>query len=642
MTNKVNEIYETLLKDEILEIGSFTLKNDMKTEYYINSRKLYSNVALMNMISDKIVNKINMKTEIDYDHLAGVPYGTLPLVGLLSNKIDKPMLFMRKEKKGYGSKKIIEGKYEIGDSVILIEDTITSGSSIIDTISKLETLGVFVSYVLVLFDRETGAVNDIKQTLHIPVESLFKISKISNYFSVKNLMSDFDNGKIVSSIATDKKYYSYMKEETKRIEDEEKEKQLSIKNYEYIFNNSLSTLLIGLVIRKKTALCLSLDVSSWKVGREILELCGPYICMVKLHSDLFTDIGNINLFIKELKVLSRKYKFLIMEDMKLGDVDKITYKKITNSFFKYGEWANLITIHGLTANSVYKYSQTQNAIDKKPNTKNAIKDEIIIEEINDAIKQEDGGIDNLNNIDIDRKLYFNNMCLVSDMNQMNCLCDEDYNNKCFELLNDNEDFSPIIVAQNGNKVKDRVKLTPGVSINDSDINNKNRKYRSIEEAICNDKNHIIIVGNDIVSLYKEDEDEDEDDKEKDDNRQDELIKKTRLYCNISWKYFSETYSDLITKYQRKKIDISQIYDSIFSMTNLEKKLHFKEIEYNKREEDIVKKQHDLFIKENGYNVRHKELQNQKRDFMYSQYVSYTLFTLLTVIVNYKQIINYLY
>lgn len=640
MTNKVNQIYETLLKDEILEIGSFTLKNDMKTEYYINSRKLYSNVALMNIITDKIVNKLNMNSDIDYDHIVGVPYGTLPLVGLLSNKIDKPMLFMRKEKKGYGSKKIIEGTYEIGDSVILIEDTITSGSSIIETISKLENVGVFVSYVLVLFDRETGAINDIKETLNIPVEALFKISKISNYFSVKNLMCDFDNGKIISSIATDKKNYSYMKEETKRIKDEEKEKQLSIKNYEYIFNNSLSTLLIGLVIRKKTALCLSLDVSSWKVGREILELCGPYICMVKLHSDLFTDIGNINMFIKELKKLARKYKFLIMEDMKLGDVDKITYKKITNSFFKYGEWANLITIHGLTANSVYKYSQTRNAIDKKPKTKNAIKDEIIIEEIDDAIKQEDGGIDNLNNIDIDididRELYFNNMCLVSDMNQMNSLCDEDYNNKCSELLNDNEDFSPIIVAQNGNKVKDRVKLTPGVSINDSDINNKNRKYRSIEEAICNDKNHIIIVGNDIVSLYKEEED-----KEKD-NNQDELIKQTRLYSNISWKYFSKTYSDLITKYQRKKIDISQIYDSIFNMTQLEKKLHFKEIEYNEREEEIVKKQHDLFINENSYNVRYKELQNQKKDFMYSQYVSYTLFTLLTVIVNYKQIINYLY
>ena len=155
-----------------------------------------------------------------------------------------------------------------------------------------------------------------------------------------------------------------MKKETKRIEDEENQKQLSIKNYEYIFNNSLSTLLIGLIIRKKTALCLSLDVSSWKIGREILELCGPYICMVKLHSDLFIDIGNINSFIKELKGLARKYKFLIMEDMKLGDVDKITYKKITNSFFKYGEWANLITIHGLTANSVYEYTQKQSDTDK--------------------------------------------------------------------------------------------------------------------------------------------------------------------------------------------------------------------------------------------------------------------------------------
>ena len=77
------------------------------------------------------------------------------------------------------------------------------------------------------------------------------------------------------------------------------------------------------------------------------------------------------------------------------------------------------------------------------------------------------------------------------------------------------------------------------------------------------------------------------------------------------------------------------------MTDLEKKLHFKEIEYNKREEDISKKQHELFINENAYNVKNKELKKQRDQFIYSQYVSYTLFTILTLIVNYKQIIYYL-
>jgi len=173
-------------------------------------------------------------------------------------------------------------------------------------------------------------------------------------------------------------------------------------------------------------------------------------------------------------------------------------------------------------------------------------------------------------------------------------------------------------------------------MNDNDINSVNRKYRSIKEAIFDDKNHIIIVGNDIVSLYKEEENEDEQD-----NNQEVLLKQTRIYSTISWKYFSETYSDLIIKYSQKYINIATIYDTVFNMTNLEKKLHFKEIEYNKREEDIVKKHHELFIKENGYNVKYKELQNQKKDYMYSQYVSYTLFTILTIIVNYKQIFNYL-
>lgn len=639
MPTKINKLYDLLLKDKILELGSFMLKNNIKTEYYINSRKMYSNDELTNILSDRIINKINSIPNLEYDHLVAVPYGTLPLVGILSNKMDKSMLFMRKEQKGYGSNKIVDGNYEIGDSVVLIEDTITSGSSIMDTINKLENIGVFVSYVLVIFDRETGALNDMRETLNIPIDSLFKISKISNYYSIHQLMSEFDNGKIISSLSTDKKNYLYIKEKEKKKKEEEKERELSIKNYEYIFNNSLSSLLIGLVIRKKSALCLSLDVSSWKVGRGILELCGPYICMVKLHTDLFADIGNINIFIKEIKEIARKYKFLIMEDMKMGDVDKITYNKIESSFFKYREWANMITIHGLTADSVYDYIQKERESKEKILNDKTENENKIIEEIDDAIKQTDGDKVNNTKTNINRDLYFNNICLVSDMNQVNSICDLDYKNKCIQLLKDKEDLSPIIVSQNGTKLNDRIKLTPGVSINNADITNINRKYRSIEDAIKKDKNHIIIVGNDIISLYKENDNDNDNDKSC--NNQDELLKKTRLYCNISWKYFSQTYNDLIISYNKKNIDISTIYDSIFSMTQLEEKLHFKEIEYNKREEEIVKKQHELFIKENECNVKHKELDNQKRDFLYSQYVSYTLFTILTIIVNYKQIFNYL-
>lgn len=86
------------------------------------------------MVSEKVFELItNSKTE--YDHICGVPYTALPIATLVSVvKAKKSMLIRRKETKGYGTKKRIEGHYKQGDKVIIIEDVVTSGSSIEETV----------------------------------------------------------------------------------------------------------------------------------------------------------------------------------------------------------------------------------------------------------------------------------------------------------------------------------------------------------------------------------------------------------------------------------------------------------------------------------------------------------------------------
>lgn len=66
--------------------------------------------------------------------LCGVPYTALPIATCVSVNTNLPMLIRRKEPKTYGTKKLIDGEYSCGDNVIVIEDVITSGSSILDTV----------------------------------------------------------------------------------------------------------------------------------------------------------------------------------------------------------------------------------------------------------------------------------------------------------------------------------------------------------------------------------------------------------------------------------------------------------------------------------------------------------------------------
>jgi uridine monophosphate synthetase len=92
----------------------------------------------------------------NFDLICGVPYAALPMATAMSLESYIPLIIKRKEAKNYGTKKLIEGIYQKGQNCLLVEDVITSGKSLIETIAEVEQEDIKVADIVVVLDREQG------------------------------------------------------------------------------------------------------------------------------------------------------------------------------------------------------------------------------------------------------------------------------------------------------------------------------------------------------------------------------------------------------------------------------------------------------------------------------------------------------
>jgi uridine monophosphate synthetase len=165
-----NQLFDT----DCIQFGAFTLKSGLTSPVYIDLRLLASYPALLRDVARAMAA---FARKLAFDRIAAVPLAGLPIGTALALEMNRPMIYPRPQVKAHGRRRAVEGKFEAGETVLVVDDLITRGTSKIEAIEPLEDAGLVVQDVLVLIDREQGGVEDLAQQGY-RLHAVFKFTDI--------------------------------------------------------------------------------------------------------------------------------------------------------------------------------------------------------------------------------------------------------------------------------------------------------------------------------------------------------------------------------------------------------------------------------------------------------------------------------
>ncbi len=136
-----------------VKLGRFTLKSGAISPIYIDLRLLISDPPTLALAAKAYAA---VMASLDFDRIAAIPMAGLPIGTAVALETGRPMIFPRQKVKDYGTGQVIEGHFEPGETVLVLDDLISDGGSKVEAIAPLEAAGLRVRDVLVLIDRQGG------------------------------------------------------------------------------------------------------------------------------------------------------------------------------------------------------------------------------------------------------------------------------------------------------------------------------------------------------------------------------------------------------------------------------------------------------------------------------------------------------
>jgi orotate phosphoribosyltransferase len=139
--------------------GDFVLSSGKRSRYYLDKWRFETDPALLREIAKGLAALLPSPPP---DRLAGLELGGVPLAAALALETNIPYLVVRRAAKEYGTAREVEGQTAAGQRVVLVEDVLTTASQAISAAQRLTRLGLQVTGILYVIDREEGAAANIR------------------------------------------------------------------------------------------------------------------------------------------------------------------------------------------------------------------------------------------------------------------------------------------------------------------------------------------------------------------------------------------------------------------------------------------------------------------------------------------------
>ncbi len=143
-----------------LLFGEYVQASGATFSYYIDLRKIISQPQLFHQVLNAYADILK---PLKFERIAGIPYGSLPTATGLSLMLHHPMIYPRKEVKAHGTRRLIEGNFNVGEKVVVVDDILITGKSVKEGAEKLTSSGLVVEDIVVFIDHEQGVKDTLKK-----------------------------------------------------------------------------------------------------------------------------------------------------------------------------------------------------------------------------------------------------------------------------------------------------------------------------------------------------------------------------------------------------------------------------------------------------------------------------------------------